>query len=106
MDFLFAGDRDILKELGSRVRRARLEMNISQLNLAQQAGVAVGVVQNFEAGEACSLKSFIRMLRVTHNLANLALLVPEPLPSPIEVAKMSGRQRCRAGAPKTKKDRV
>ena len=106
MDFLFAGDRDILKELGSRVRRARLEMNISQLNLARQAGVAIGVVQNFEAGKACSLKSFIRMLRVTHNLANLVLLVPEALPSPIEVAKMSGKQRHRAGAARVKKDSV
>ncbi len=106
MDFLFAGDRDILKELGSRVRRARLEMNISQLKFALQAGVAIGVVQNFEAGKACSLKSFIRMLRVTHNLANLALLVPEPLPSPIEVAKMSGKQRRRAGAAKINKDNL
>ena len=106
MDFLFAGDREILKELGARVKRARLEMNISQLNLAQQAGVAIGVVQNFEAGKACSLKSFIRMLRVTHNLANLALLIPDPLPSPIEVARMAGKQRRRAGASRITKDKV
>jgi transcriptional regulator with XRE-family HTH domain len=94
-----ATDRAILSELGGRLARARLERNLTQSQLAAQAGVSKNTLQRLESGSvATQLSGFLRVCRVLGLIERFDLLVPEPVPSPIEQLKLRGRQRRRASA--------
>ncbi len=100
-------DDAVLVELGARLARTRLDRNLSQLQLADEAGVGRSVVQSIERGEPVVVTSLIRVLRALGLVEALNRLVPEPTPAPIELLKLQGRQRQRAAgahataAPKT-----
>lgn len=89
-------DDAVLAELGRRLARWRLERNLAQERLAQEAGVVRRTVQRIEAGEPVALTSFIRVLRALELLESLERLVPEPPPSPLQRLKLAGRERRRA----------
>ncbi len=96
MDFLSMNDKAILGELGIRIQRRRLALNISQSELTRKAGVARKVIQNIEGGRGSTLKGWVRILRALGLIAGLELLFPESGPSPLELAKLKGRERLRA----------
>jgi transcriptional regulator with XRE-family HTH domain len=89
-------DDAILAELGQRLARTRLERNITQHELATEAGVSKSTVERIESGSETRLSSLIRILRVLGLVDRLDQLVPEPLPSPIERLKLQGKRRRRA----------
>lgn len=89
-------DDAILAELGRRLMATRLERNLSQEQLAEEAGVSKRTVERIEGGEPVKLPSFIRLLRTLDLAEGLERAVPEPLPSPIEQLKLQGRRRRRA----------
>lgn len=90
-------DEAVLDELGHRLARTRLERNVSQEQLAAEAGVSKSTVERLEAGRPVKLGSFVRVLRALGQLDVLDRVLPEPLPSPIERIRLQGRQRRRAG---------
>lgn len=90
-------DDAILAELGARLARTRLERNMSQQQLAVEAGLSKRTIERMEAGEEGKLSNLVRVLRALDLLDRLDALVPEPLPSPIEQLKLRGRRRRRAG---------
>lgn len=92
-------DEAILIELGGRLTRIRLERNLAQVQLAKEAGVSKSTVQRLETGEvATQLSGFIRVCRVLDVIERFDLLLPEPVPSPVEQLKLAGRKRQRASA--------
>lgn len=92
-----ATDEAVLSELGGRLARARLERNLTQARLAEQAGVSKRTVERLESGSvATQLSGFIRVCRVLDLVERFELLVPEPMASPIEQLKLRGRKRQRA----------
>jgi transcriptional regulator with XRE-family HTH domain len=90
-------DRTILVELGQRLRGARLERNLSQEAVAEEAGIGRHTLQRMEAGESPSLINFVRVLRALGLLGELERLLPGPGPSPIDELDRRGRRRQRAG---------
>ena len=98
MDFSAMNDKAILEELGARIQRRRLALNISQLELSRKAGVARKVIQNIESGQSCTVKGFVRTMRALGLISELELFLPESGPSPLALAKLKGRQRQRASA--------
>ena len=100
-------DEQILIELGSRFTRLRLEQNLTQAELARQAGVGVSTVQRLETGAvATQLSVFLRVCRVLGILDRLEILVPEAQPGPLELLEYRGRQRRRATGSRATKPRV
>ena len=92
-------DEAILSELGGRLARLRLERNLTQAQLAEQAGVSKRTVERLESGGvATQLSGFIRLCRVLDLVERFDLLVPESVPSPVEQLKLRGRKRQRASA--------
>ena len=90
-------DEGILQELGSRLTQIRLERNLTQAKLAEQAGISKRTVERLESGEVASqLSAFIRVCRALGIVDRLETLVPEPHPSPMALLKMQGRKRQRA----------
>ena len=92
-------DEGVLRELGGRLTRIRLERNLTQAQLAQQAGVSKRTVERLESGGvATQLSGFIRVCRVLDLMDRFEMLVSEPVPSPVEQLKLGGRTRQRASA--------
>lgn len=90
------GDHAILCELGERLRRERLNQNITQVVLAQHAGLSRKVVQNFENGVGCTLGALIKILRTLGKLEAVDAFLPDPGISPIQLARLKGFPRRRA----------
>jgi transcriptional regulator with XRE-family HTH domain len=95
-------DETVLGELGRRMARTRLERNITQEQLAREAGIGVATLERMEAGQATRTSSFIRVLRALGLLEGLDAALPEPTPSPLERLKLSGRERRRAATPRVR----
>jgi transcriptional regulator with XRE-family HTH domain len=96
-----ATDETVLAELGGRLTGIRLERNLTQAQLAKEAGVSKRTVQRLETGAvATQLSGFIRVCRVLDVIERFDLLIPEPVPSPVAQLKMAGRKRQRASTAK------
>jgi transcriptional regulator with XRE-family HTH domain len=94
-----ATDEAVLRELGARLAKVRLERNFTQTQLAEQAGVSKSTVQRLESGGvATQLSGFIRVCRVLDLIERFELLLPEPVPSPVAQLKQRGKKRQRASA--------
>ncbi len=97
-------DHSILANVGNRVAAARLRRNISQQQLADEAGVSRSTVRRLEAGESTQLTAFIRILRALEMLEGLELLLPAATPSPMQVLENRGKTRQRASSPRDEAD--
>ena len=86
-----------LQELGARLNQARLDRNLTQAQLAVEAGISKRTVERLEAGSGVTqLDAFIRISRVLGLLENFELMIPAAAPSPIAQLKLGGRKRRRA----------
>ena len=90
-------DEALLKRLGERLARLRLTRNLTQQQLAEQAGLGVRTVQRLELGAAATqLSGFTRVCRVLGLLERFETLVPGEVASPMEQLKRQERKRQRA----------
>ena len=92
-------DDAVLKELGSRFAQYRLNMNLTQGALANEAGISERTLIRVEHGESTQTTNLIRILRALQLLGNMDALIPEPVASPIQQVRLQGRQRRRASVP-------
>lgn len=91
-----SSNQAILEELGKRLARLRLNQNLKQEALAQEAGIGINTVYRIEQGHSTQLSNLIRILRALGLIGNLDALVPDSPPSPIEQAKLKRDERRRA----------
>ena len=99
-------DEALLKELGERIEALRLARNLTQAQLAKEAGISRRTVERLEAGTvSAQLSIFLRVCRVLGLVERLELLLPPPEPGPFELLKrkQAGRKRAR---PAREQDRV
>ena len=89
-------DKAVLRDLGRRLRAARLHRNLSQQELAERAGLNRTTVSEYERGASTSTLTLVQVLRALELLDELAGLPSAPGPSPLELARRQGRQRQRA----------
>lgn len=82
-------------ELGKRIRRARLNRNLTQKETAARAGLSVKAVQSVENGSA-TLLSLVAVLQALDLAGQLDLFLPEPELSPRQLLKLKGKSRQRA----------
>lgn len=85
----------LASELGQRLQRARLNLNLTQLEVAQHAGVSRKIVMNAEAGQV-SLENLIAILITLDLVGQLDSFLPEQPLSPIQLLKLRGKVRQRA----------
>ena len=106
MNFDVITDQSALKELGRRVQIQRLNLNLSQTQVAGKAGVSRRALQHLESGRVCTLVLLIRVLRALGKMDALDAFLPEPGLSPLQLAKLKGRERKRAGGMRQKKGKT
>jgi len=91
-------DDIILSEIGQRVARRRLDLQFTQADVAEQAGVAKRTVERIEAGVSAQMSTMIRVLRVLDLLPGLDRMIPEAGPRPMDLLKRKGKLRQRASS--------
>ncbi len=84
-----------LEELGSRVRRQRVAQGLKQQELAAKAAVSKHVLSALENGRSVTSESLARVLQGLGFREALINLLPAPVPSPIELQKLAGKERQR-----------
>ena len=75
-------------ELGRRLKRRRLELNLSQETLAHRSGLARRTITAIEHGEGATLATFIEVVRALDALEMLENFLPDPGPSPLQMARL------------------
>ena len=90
------GTRAHLEALGQRLRRHRLDLDWTQAQLAHEAGVSRPTVERLEGGASVQLANLVKVLIALGLDDGLRLLVPDPLPSPLELLDRDGARRQRA----------
>ena len=93
-------DAAILQALGERIERHRIEANLTQAELADQAGIGKRTLERIEAGSSAELVTLIRVLRALHLVEGFERLIPELPPSPIAELELRGKQRQRVSHPR------
>jgi len=96
MSFYSATDPVILAEIGDRIRRRRLDRNLSQQEVAERAGLDRTTVGALEREGRAALLTFVQVLRVLDALDELDAFLPAQGPSPLELARLQGKVRRRA----------
>lgn len=97
-------DDAVLARLGERLAQARLARDLTQQQLAAEAGVGKTVVERIENGKSVTLANFVRVLRVLDLLDELLRVAPEPTLRPAELAQRAGQPRRRASAARARGD--
>jgi putative transcriptional regulator len=93
--YLKTGVMNEIRELGARVRRQRVAQGLKQQELAARAAVGKNVVSALENGRSVTVESLARVLQALGFRDALVNLLPAPVPSPIELQKLAGRERQR-----------
>jgi transcriptional regulator with XRE-family HTH domain len=91
-------DEAVLEVIGQRILQRRLELQMTQAVLAEQAGVAKRTVERIEAGASAQMSNMIRLLRVLGFLPGLDLVFPERTQRPMDLLKRKGKARMRASS--------
>jgi len=91
-------DEAILAEIGNRFVRYRIDHQVTQADLAEQAGVSKRTVERVEAGASVQFSTVIRILRVLDVLPGLDRMIPEPSIRPMDLLKHKGKVRQRASS--------
>lgn len=86
-------------ELGRRLKQARLNVDKTQVEVAELAGVSRMTVINAEKGKA-QLEVFVAIMIALQLEGQLELFLPLPEISPIQLARLQGRRRQRASGQK------
>lgn len=97
MDSIYAhSDIFFLEQIGAFVRHHRLQINMTQAQLAKQVGLNRYTVGQIEKGESITLQSLIQLLRGIQQLEVLSHFeISDPI-SPVAYAKLLRKERHRA----------
>lgn len=96
MDFATSSSTAIASALCKRLEEIRLSKNISQAQLAKQAGVSRSTMTRIADGKSISLDSFVRVIKALGLADHLSALLPDPTVRPVELVKHKGQHRQRA----------
>lgn len=95
-----ASDDAILTEFGQRIAKHRIAAQLTQAQVADQAGISKRTLERIESGEAAQMSNVIRIFRVLGLLSVLEGLIPEQKPSPMDLLKLKGKTRQRVSTRK------
>jgi transcriptional regulator with XRE-family HTH domain len=89
----------LIAGLARRLEAIRLARNISQKDLADEAGVSRSTMTRLADGRPVSLDSFVRIMVALGLETHLQSMLPDPLVQPVQKVRMAGQVRKRARRP-------
>ena len=98
-------DPAIVSQLGTFLRQIRLQQNLTQEQVAEKAGLSRSAISDMENGKTvASLLTTVQVLRALQQLQLLDNWQVTSQVSPLQMAKLSGKERLRASGTTTKKE--
>ena len=88
-------DKEILLELGERIRAKRIRKRYKQSVLAQRAGISLYTLRKMEHGQSFNVSTLIQVLRALNELDQLESFLPEIGISPIDMLDSKDKTRTR-----------
>ena len=61
-DWLFLTEQEILKEIGQRIKKIRVQHNLTQKEMSEDVGLSVTTISLIEKGKSTIVESLIRIL--------------------------------------------
>ncbi len=95
----------IAEELGNRLKQARLNADLTQAEVASQAGLNRRTILNAEKGKV-QLENLVAILVSMEMAEQLNMFLPVQEISPVQLAKLKGRERQRASRSKKRNART
>ncbi|WP_130836200.1 helix-turn-helix transcriptional regulator [Lachnoclostridium sp. Marseille-P6806] len=96
----YSSTEEVLSELGSRIRAARISLPATQKEMAELTNLSQRTISNLETGKDVSFSTVIDVLRALGKLQSLELMIPEQGPRPSQLAAL-GKPRERASRRKS-----
>jgi transcriptional regulator with XRE-family HTH domain len=93
MDWYSLTNTRIETIIGERLKKQRLEYNITQNDLAKKTGISRVSISKIERGMGANLSSLIELMRGLRLLENIEQLIPEQEISPIELIKLKNKTK-------------
>jgi transcriptional regulator with XRE-family HTH domain len=89
---LLPSSDSVIAEIGARLAQRRIELDLTQAELAKQAGVGKRTVERLEAGGSTQLTNFVRILSKLDLLTEFMGAIPDVQPSPMELLRAKGKK--------------
>ncbi len=70
-NWLFLTEQEILKEMGSRLKKIRLQHNLTQKEMSKETGLSVSTISLIEQGKSTTTESLIRILSRLNRIKDL-----------------------------------
>ncbi|MCK5681733.1 transcriptional regulator, partial [bacterium] len=105
MSFVNMSPAAIAEELGDRLKQARLNADLTQAEVALRTGLNRRTVLCAEKGKV-QLENLIAMLASLGMAEQLNMFLPPQEISPLQLAKLKGRERQRASKSTNRKNRI
>jgi transcriptional regulator with XRE-family HTH domain len=86
----------ILKLLGAQVKQMRLNKNLTQSQISVDSGLSRSAIIDLENRGKGTMSSLVQVLRALGKLEILNHFITEAPVSPVQIAKLHGKQRQRA----------
>ena len=96
IDYSFASSNQIEITICKKLETIRLSRNLTQAQLANEAGVSTRTIGRLEKGDGTTLDTLIRVMIALGIQQNLEVLLPDPEVRPIERINLKGSERKRA----------
>ncbi|AEE24806.1 helix-turn-helix domain protein [Glaciecola sp. 4H-3-7+YE-5] len=93
---IYNSPHSITESLGKRLKRQRLNRDMTQAELGARSGTSRNIVKNAENGKV-SLINLVAILQELGVLEHLDVFLYEPEISPLQLVKLKGKVRQRAG---------
>ncbi len=98
----YSSTSEVLLEIGRRVKSSRIDMSITQREMAEITNLSVRTISNFETGKDVSFSTVIEVLRVLGQLQSLDIMIPEQMIRPTQVMAL-GKERERVSSKRSEK---
>lgn len=70
-NWLFLTEQEIIKEIGERLKKIRLQHNLTQKEMSDEVGLSVSTISLIEQGKSTTTESLIRILARLNRLKEL-----------------------------------
>ena len=100
-DIKWMTDSAILNKIGEHIKEWRLDMNLTQVHLANKTQLSIATIYQIESGNGTSLQNLIKVLRILDRLDALSMFLQEKEISPLEFQKLESGIKHRKRASKT-----
>jgi transcriptional regulator with XRE-family HTH domain len=95
MDKAIKSPAELQRELGAALRTLRVNLGLTQAEVAAKAGVALRSLAALERAGKSSLETFVRALNALQAADVIGKLAPQPQVSPLAVLRKEGHERRR-----------